>query len=151
MAALHPASLNTVRICTLKLKDRVVVFRPVLRMGRGNSVVDNAAQGGIIVAVDAATGICLEKGVDESGNRYLRHNDTNVVLPGFQIPKWDEAVAMVTELAHVVEGNKYIGWDMALTDNGWVMVEGNPRGQLLIQIASQKGIKHELEEYISQM
>lgn len=151
MAVLHPSSLNTVRIPTLKLKDRVVVFRPFLRMGLGNSVVDNAAQGGIFMAVDASTGICVGEGVDEFGNRYLRHTDTNVILPGFQIPKWEEAVATVTELAQIVEGNHYVGWDMALTDNGWVMVEGNPRGQFVIQIATQKGVKKEIEEYISQM
>ena len=151
MASLHPASLNTVRIPTLKLKDRVIVFRPFLRTGMGDSVVDNAAHGGVFVAVDGATGICISKGVDEFGHQYIRHPDTGVVLPGFQIPRWEEAVATVTRLAHVIETNNYVGWDMALTDEGWVMVEGNPRGQFVIQIATKEGIKDELEAYINQM
>lgn len=151
MAALHPASLNTVRVPTLKLKDRVVVFRPFLRIGCGDSVVDNAASGGVFIAVDAATGICNTEGVDEFGNRYLRHPDTGVVLPGFQIPRWEEAVALANQLAQVVESNHYVGWDLALTDDGWIMVEGNPRGQFVIQIATRKGVKDEINGYIAQM
>ncbi len=151
MDKLHPQSLNSVRVPTLKLKDRVVIFRPVLRIGRGDSVVDNASSGGVLVAVDADTGICCKEGVDELGGRYLCHPNTGVTLPGFQIPRWDEAKALAIELAGVVEGNHYIGWDLALTDNGWVMVEGNPRGQFIMQIATKQGIKEELEAYIAQM
>lgn len=151
MAALHPESLNTLRVPTVKLKDRVVLLPPVLRMGRGKAIVDNATSGGIIVAVDADTGICTRVGVDEQGNSFIRHPDTGVVLPGFQIPRWDEAVALVNELAHVVQTNNYVGWDLALTDQGWVMVEGNPRGQMLMQIATPKGMKEEIEAYIAQM
>jgi len=151
LANLHPASLNTVRVPTIRLKDRVVVYRPFLRVGRGNSVVDNAASGGVFVPVDADTGICCAKGVDEFGNAYMMHPDSSIVFPGYQIPRWDEAVALVNKLAHVVEGNRYVGWDLALTDNGWVMVEGKPYGQFVIQIANQKGVKDEIEGYIAQM
>lgn len=151
MAALHSSSLNTVRVYTVKMKDRIVIFRPYLRMGCGNSVVDNAAQGGVFVAVDAETGICSTVGVDEFGNKYISHPDTGVILPGFRIPRWDEAVALAKQLARVVETNNYVGWDLALTDDGWVMVEGNPRGQFVIQIAIGKGVKKEIEDYISQM
>lgn len=151
MAVLHPASINTVRVCTIKLKDRVVIFRPFLRMGLGASIVDNAARGGIFVAVDAETGICVGEGVDEFGNRYMIHPETKIVLPGFQIPRWDEAVRFVTELSNVVEDNHYTGWDIALTDEGWTMVEGNPRGQFVIQIATREGVKEEIENYIRQM
>jgi hypothetical protein len=51
----------------------------------------------------------------------------------------------------VVETNNFIGWDLALTDDGWVMIEGNPRGQLVFQIAREKGAKAELEDIISRM
>ena len=151
MCALHPASLNTVRVPTVKLQDRVEVLTPTLRIGRGGSVVDNASSGGIIVSVDAGTGICTQNGMDEHNGIYLQTPDTGVILPGFQIPRWDEALLLVKALAEVVPGNHYVGWDIALTDNGWVMVEGNPRGQLLMQITDKKGIRAQLEQYIQQM
>lgn len=151
MAIFNSSSVNTVRVPTLKLKERVVVFSPFLRTGRGTAVVDNAFSGGIFAAVDPNLGVVTTRGVDEAGNSYLQHPDSKVVYPGFQIPRWDEAVALVTELAGVVETNRYAGWDIALTKNGWVMVEGNASGQMVMQYATRKGIKKELETYISQM
>jgi hypothetical protein len=149
MAALNPFSVNTVRVPTLKLKDRVVVFHPFLRIGRGKSVVDNAASGGIIAVADEKTGIVTYEGVDEKGNHFIRHPESNVIIPGFQIPKWDEAVELVTQLSAVVENNHYCGWDIALTKNGWVMVEGNPRGQLVVmQMFFKTGFRKELDAYI---
>lgn len=57
MAALHPKSVNTVRITSIRLDDRTVIFHPNLRIGRGDSVVDNVDAGGILAAVDSATGV----------------------------------------------------------------------------------------------
>ena len=37
------------------------------------------------------------------------------------------------------------------TDNGWVMVKGNAKGQFSVQIDTQKGVKEEIEHYISRM
>lgn len=82
---------------------------------------------------------------------YVRHPKCEVVYPVFQIPRWDETAAVVTELARVVPANHCVGWDIALTDEGRIMFEGNPRGQLLAQYVTRKGIKEKLESYISQM
>ena len=42
----------------------------------------------------------------------------------------------------------YVAWDFALTDDGWVVIEGN-WGQLLgQQTASQVGVRREFHELI---
>ena len=151
MSVLNGSSVNTVRVPTLKLKDRVVIFNPFFRIGRQGAVVDNGFQGGILLAVDSSTGICKTCGFDESGKEYITHPDSNVILPGFQIPKWNQLIELAEKLANVLVDNNYVGWDLALTDKGWVMVEGNPRGQFLTQVITSRGIKHELENYINQM
>ncbi len=151
MAAFNDSSVNTVRVPTLKLKDRTIVFEPFLRIGLGNAVVDNAASGGVLTPVDPELGVCTMCGIDENGNRYLKHPKSGIVFPGFQIPRWNEAVTLVKELAEVLPTNHYVGWDIALTEDGWVMVEGNPRGQLVAQYAKREGIRHTLENYIGQM
>ena len=63
MKKLHPNSLNTVRIPTVCSKKGITVFKPFMRMGVGDSEVDNAASGGIICPVDAQTGIVTQYGV----------------------------------------------------------------------------------------
>lgn len=151
MSVLNPDTVNTVRVPTIKMNDEIVVFHPFLRMGCGDSVVDNAASGGIFAEVCAESGIVITKGVTEFGDSFVKHPISQVVLPGFQIPRWNEAVALVKRLAQVLETNNYVGWDLALTNDGWIMVEGNPRGQFVSQIPSKNGIKAELESYIQKM
>ncbi|MCQ2428877.1 MAG: hypothetical protein MJ192_00965 [Clostridia bacterium] len=148
LQALHPSSINTVRVPTVLAGGEVHIFCPFMRIGKGGSVVDNAASGGVFAAVDPDTGIVTSRGIDEHGHEFLVHPDTGFVIPGFRIPRWDEAVALVNELARVVEGNHYCGWDLALTEDGWIMVEGNPRGQLVEQYVTHNGCREELEKLI---
>lgn len=147
MAALHPSSINTVRIPTVICKDGVYIFHPVLRIGINDSIVDNGGSGGILANIDTDTGVVYTAGFDESGNRYLVHPNSGIAIVGFQIPKWSEAKQLATELAYTTD-NRYIGWDLALTDNGWVMVEGNDCGEFIMQIADKVGRKKELDRLV---
>jgi hypothetical protein len=132
MALLHPNSVNTVRFTTI-WGGGVWLMNPFIRWGRNNSVFDNASSGGVFACVDLATGIVNTCGVDKYGHRYVSHPDTNVPIVGFQIPKWSEAIELVKELANVLPSSRCIGWDLALTHNGWVMVEGNSGSQFIGQ------------------
>ncbi len=138
MAQFHPSSLNTIRIATVKFDEGVEVVASFFRMGRGGNIVDNAGAGGVFGTVDIETGIVDAVG-DEYGNLYETHPDSNIQIKGFTIPRWKEAKAMAVELADIVKGNRYAGWDLALTENGWVMIEGNARGQFVWQMPRQKG------------
>ena len=152
LSSLHPASLNTVRIPTVRYADGSVrVFHPFLRVGVGDSIVDNAASGGIFVPVDPESGILTQNGITETGVYYFRHPDTGVVFPGFQIPNWEDAVELVRELSGVIPECRYVGWDCALTLSGWIMVEGNLYGQFVDQFATKRGIKRELDEILNEL
>lgn len=70
IAKLHPTSVNTLRIITIRNKDEIIVWHPLLRIGRGGSIVDNALSGGIFACVDKDTGIVVSKAYDEDGNTY---------------------------------------------------------------------------------
>ena len=43
---------------------------------------------------------------------------------------------------------RYVGFDFALTQEGWVLVEGNSLGQFVGQIAEQKGVRKQFMEYL---
>lgn len=144
LAVLHPQSVNTLRVHTIKLKDRIEVFKPYLRIGVGDSVVDNAGAGGIFTSVDFNTGV-ITKAVDERGKEYTTHPDTQVNLIGFKIPHWHEALNIAQDLAGIIPENRYTGWDLAHTAKGWVMIEGNTRAQMVFQIPEQKGFRTEFE------
>lgn len=138
MAQFHPSSLNTIRVATIKFDDGVEVVEAFFRTGRGGNIVDNAGAGGVFGTIDIETGIIDAVG-DEYGNLYEVHPDSGLPIRGFTIPHWEEAKAMAIELADIVKGNRYAGWDLALTENGWIMIEGNARGQFVWQMPRQKG------------
>lgn len=151
MRRLHPQSVNTLRMPAINYGDHVEILHPVLRIGRGDSIVDNGGSGGISCGVDLGTGV-IYSAVDEEGRDYVKHPDTGVVLLGYRVPFWEEAKAFVCELAQVIPDNHYTGWDIALTDKGWVLQEGNDRGGfMLIQITTGKGFRPEIDRIIKKL
>ena len=75
-------------------------------------------------------------GRDHDGLAYDRHPTTGATVPGFHVPFWDEIVQSVRTAAEMVPRVGYIGWDIAVTDNGPEFVEGNVDvpGPTLIQL-----------------
>ena len=146
MAVFHPNSVNTVRVNTVVYDDGSVEVKwPCFRMGAGGSFVDNAGSGGIVAAVDATTGKLIAAS-DEKQAVFTKHPDTGVELIGATIPRWDELCECVKKMALLFPECRFVGWDMALTDNGWVLVELNTLPMNGWQIASGIGVKKEFNE-----
>ena len=138
MAALHPASVNTVRALTIRGK----LCSAVLRMGVGGGFVDNGCSGGIFAGLDVDTGIVTTKGADLMEHRFLLHPTTGLTIPGFQVPQWGKVCQTVREAVELVPGAVIVGWDVAITAQGPVLIEGNayPSVQIM-QTAGMEGLK----------
>lgn len=150
-ANFHPNSVNTVRIQTVLLADgRIDCIYPCFRIGVGDSVVDNAGSGGIFVAIDKDTGRTIAA-ADEFGRSFVKHPDTSLSLIDCEIPCWNDACKLVMDLASNFTECKIIGWDLAMTDKGWCIVEVNAHPLLIYQIATQKGIRKDMEELIDRI
>ena len=50
---------------------------------------------------------------------------TGTPIKGFQFPDWDKATDLVKRASMVIPQVAYIGWDVAFSDKGPVLVEGN--------------------------
>ena len=150
MNVLHPHSVNTVRVPSIRFDDRVEIVHPFLRVGKGGNITDNAGSGGIICSIDSNDGIVTAT-ADEFGNTYDIHPDTKEKLIGFKVPRWNEAVELVKELAQIVPDNRYCSWDLALTEKGWVMVEVNAKGQFVWQYATKIGFRNEINNILSEL
>lgn len=149
MAQWNPSSVNTLRVPTFRTADGCRILQPFFRTGREGSVVDNAGQGGVFAVFDPETGIITTDGVDEFGGRFEVHPDSKLRFKGWQIPQYQELKDIAAQLIHrMPRGQKYVGFDFALTENGWVLVEGNSLGQFVGQIAEQKGVKKKFLEYL---
>lgn len=148
-AAIHPRSVNGVRITTIRIGDKVHIYYPWLKVGVADDVVASAAQGGFDAGIDAQTGILDSDGFLEDGCAIEYHPVTNIKIKGYQIPKWDEALKMATEVAMSLPHSiNYVGWDFVLTPKGWIVMEGNFYGDPMWQMYYQKGMKAEFESLL---
>ena len=125
MNRLNPSSVNTLRVVTV-VKDRVpYVMYTLLRMGDGTKVVDNICSGGMYCPVDSIGRISKPAFCDKTGLLYETHSFTGTELVGFQLPYFKEAIEMVKEASLMVPEIRYVGWDVAFTPDGPILVEGN--------------------------
>lgn len=129
----HKGSVNCIRITSILFEDGVHILSAVLRMGFGNSKVDNAT------AKDNAGYDGMSCGIDQNGylkkiahgyitgNGCEQHPD-GLVFEGFKIPSFDKAVELV-KFAHPLIGHfRLVSWDIAIDKEGDpVLIEANMR------------------------
>lgn len=125
MAKLHPSSVNTLRIVTDRVGDTVHIAYIVVKIGTGDGFCDNSGQGGVICRVDAQTSTVCSVATDDYFHVYDTHPDTGVRFMGYQLPLLPEAISLATQAAKVVPEITHVGWDVAITPDGPVLIEGN--------------------------
>lgn len=125
MASLYPHSVNTLRISTVANDSGVYPIYALIRMGNGGKFVDNLNSGGMAAPVDLKSGVISMPAADKNAVTYSVHPQTNAQITGFSIPFWQEALDMCIEGARVVPQIRYIAWDIAITEDGPLMIEGN--------------------------
>lgn len=129
LSRLHPKSINTLRIVTL-LTGKPGSWKPncvyaVIKTGCNGRCVDNLESGGLFCPIDQSTGTICGPGHTSDLRVLDRHPDTDIPLVGYQIPFVKEAVELCLKAAMVEPRMRYIGWDVCITPNGPVIVEGN--------------------------
>ncbi|WP_374310045.1 sugar-transfer associated ATP-grasp domain-containing protein [Dongia sp.] len=133
----HPAlrdlaqgALATLRVVSaIDEGGRPEAIRAVFRMpARADSIVDNFHAGGIAAAVDLATGRlgpATDMGLAPSTGWINRHPLSGAQINGRILPQCTEMVATVLAAHKAFADRAIVGWDVALTDQGIVIVEGN--------------------------
>ena len=150
LAALHKESANTLRVATIRYDDRVEVIFSYLRMGKGKSVIDNASAGGVFGVVNVETGE-IYAACDRFGGTFERHPDSGINLIGYEIPRWEEVKQLVTKAAQVLPKVRYVGWDVAVTKTGCVLIEGNDKGRWSFQIPKQEGFRSKMNSILREL
>ncbi len=127
LSAVNPSSVNTVRIATAR--DRagdVHIVGASLRAGGKDSVLDNLHAGGVQYPIDVESGCIMRGGVKFDGTKnVLYHPSTGCKMIGLQIPNWDIVVDTVKEAGGIPSDLRYIGWDVAVTEDGCELIEAN--------------------------
>lgn len=146
MNKLYPDAINTVRLITFIKNNEVKILGATLRIGNGG-YVDNAGSGGIFASIDINTGDLDSVAFDKVGNKLNKHPITDTEIEGFQIPLWSQVTDICKEAALKIPDVRTVGWDVALTEEGPVLIEGNDRWSRAVwQLPKQKGLYHLIKE-----
>ncbi|MEG2039327.1 MAG: sugar-transfer associated ATP-grasp domain-containing protein [Oscillospiraceae bacterium] len=121
---IYPRSVNTVRLVTMLVQNVPHVVFSSIRIGNG-LMVDNLNSGGMATVIDLQTGIITKPAMDKENILYEVHPFTGTQIVGTQIPFFKEAVEMVKKAALVVPEMGYIGWDVAIAEDGPLLIEAN--------------------------
>ena len=160
MSQLSPDAVNSLRFVTFSSNTKPVtadgkmmdIAYSIVRIGRSGSIVDNLHSGGMVANVDLETGTLATDGADRNGDLWVEHPDTKTVIKGFKIPYFEEARQMVIDAITTRKVEGYIGWDIAISENGPVLLEVNDRpGSDGLQTAyaqEKKGMKYLMAKYM---
>ena len=127
LSAIHPDSVNSIRIMTMTTGDQVNELSSVLRMGVGKSQVDNVSSGGIAVGINE-NGVLKGKAFSGDGKCFEKHPD-GVLFNGVVIPAFQECIEICKVTApRFARFSRLISWDFSVgVDNKPLLIEANLR------------------------
>jgi len=147
MARFNPMEMSVLRVTTILVKGKVNFFYPCFRMMCGNGEDLKGEMYSYEALIDEKTGLVVTDGI-ESRCSIEYHPVTGMKIKGFQMPEWEELRSMLEEAALKLPTLRYIGWDVAHTDRGWCIIEGNTNGEFFFQMCVGRGVKKEFEDMI---
>jgi len=142
LSAINPNCINTLRVMTYREGNNVSIPSTFLRMGIGNVHVDNASSGGIFINYDlnhnklSKTAYTL---FEYGGKSYNQHPDTNFIFESQGLIYPERIKDLITKAALLFE-RQVIGWDIAYTPSGPVIIEGNENPHIMMIQITCKGI-----------
>lgn len=127
---LSPVGLCTVRLVTVRSpfggSPRLLLC--AFRIPKGGDIADNFARGGVACPIDRDTGvlgIAVLKDLREAHLDLYRHPDSGAAITGRKLPCWDEVKELGLRAHECFSQFPSIGWDVAITDRGPVLLEAN--------------------------
>lgn len=118
---LHPNSINTIRIVTLKSQ----IVAAYLRIGDKKNIVDNFNHDGFLCPIDIISGKINFPAVKKDGTVWEVHPLTHEPILHLQIPKWQEAKKICVEASKIVSEIGYIGFDVCIGPTFCSIIEAN--------------------------
>lgn len=149
--------LNTIRFVTASTNSGPKIIVATQKLIGARSLADNflgGVTGNLIAAIDLARGTLGACYGRRSGHRYLlthyeRHPVTDSKIQGVALPMWEKTCAVALSAARVLSDEPFLGFDVAITKDGPVVLEANNAWSwTLPQITASKGGKDLFGEVI---
>lgn len=130
--SLHEGTINTIRLITLidQESNEPFIAAAVQRIGSSKTLpMDNFTKGGLSCNIDLETGrlssLASYHPNSSSYEMVDKHPDTNLCFSDKVIPNWDAVKKEILYAASMMPMLVCIGWDLLLSEDGLVAIEGN--------------------------
>lgn len=125
---IHENCINSIRLLLYVDKNKIAnIIVAYMRFGVGKSVVDNVSSGGFQVGLNLETGTLQEKGYQDmefGGAEFYKHPTSGFLFKNFKIPYFKEVLDLTNKASDFLP-DRIIGWDIAITPNGPILIEAN--------------------------
>lgn len=154
-ADFNKSSVNTIRFMTTLYPDGSArVISTFIKIGRAGKCVDNASDGGNVDAcVDTETGM-IKYAIQFDGWQHIKdienHPDNGTQLNGVIVDNWQSICEEVKRFQQAFPYCKAAGWDIAITEDGPVVIEINDFWDRTGQFFIRRGWRNEIRDcYLS--
>ncbi len=147
LSALHPQSVNSVRVLALNDHGTPHIIAATLKIGGEDKVVDNLRNGGLAANINIENGIINTPAHDLEDN-CTYFTKTGITIIGFQVPHWEKVCELAKKAVLRSGGNVLLGLDIAITNEKAVLIESNNRpGTRIVQSFDKKPKGKLIREY----
>lgn len=147
---INDTALNTTRIVTIRKGLDIIYLGGFQSFATGNSRSDNWSHSAVYVGFNPENNVLLGKGYFHPSIRkpYIidAHPDSGIRFDGYQIPYLREAVELCIKAHRVFYNHFLLGWDIAITDEGPIVVEVNERPGMNAMQVINGGLKSTIME-----
>lgn len=148
---INSTALNSTRIYTILNNGHPEFLCGYQGFATGNSSSDSWKHGSVYVGIDPVHGTLKEFGltsVSDKRDGILRtHPDSTIKFENFKIPYFKDAVELCIRAHSLFYFNFIIGWDVAITDSGPLLIEANENPGINVAQALNGGLKKVISEY----
>lgn len=126
--AIHTESINTIRIMTMLLDGELHILSSILRMGVGDSKVDNVSSGGLACGIDV-NGKLKKMAFGADGRGYDKHPQ-GPVFEGLSVPGFDDCKTICKTIApRFARFSRLVSWDFSIDKDAHpLLIEANLYG-----------------------
>ncbi len=143
--SVNGTALNTTRIFTIATVHGIEYLGGYQAFATGRSETDSWQHGSVYVSIDPINNRLGRYGItsqtDLRDGMIFQHPDSKVAFEGYVIPYLSDSVTMCCNAHSLFDRTFIIGWDIAVTEDGPLIVEANENPGINVLQCFEGGIR----------
>jgi hypothetical protein len=149
----NESALNTTRIYTMNVGTEIKVLGGFQAFATDNAKIDSWQYGSVYVGLDIEKGTLSKYGLtnlsDKREGLLEKHPNSQLVFENYELPYLREAADLCLKAHEFLYGFFIIGWDVAITDDGPVIVEANEKPGIHAVQSFTRGLKSDIKNGVA--